>query len=371
MRIGWMYPHREKCGIAQYSQDYLLHFPASIDITDLDPPDFISNREHFIKSANQCDIVHIQYDTTAFFTRRRDFFPDLMKCIVKPAIVTIHDIYKEQPGVFPRSSLSGSPPVKRFREILYDLRHPFQTAFEQHRRNNFYTRNIHLHHVFHKAFLENTDISCAIHIIPLPVKLSKQPHNTIKKDTPLLLGTIGFINPLFNYGLLFEVLKRLNQPWHFTWIGGLRSSEQQPLLDSINRHIHESGWSDRFIITGWIAEEQLDNHLAALNLSFALFTQRSSSASIARALGARLPVVATRLPLTEEIASFNTIRNAPSPVLLSDSDPSDIINIINDFTTDKTVQKKLEKGIDAYCDSCSFSNCANEFITLYREIADQ
>lgn len=367
MKAGWMYPHRDKCGIAHYSRDYIEHLKKVIQIIDLNPDDFTRNRQSFIKNANTCDLIHVQYDTTTYFRGRHDFYHDLMKSIEVPTLVTVHDLYKDPPGVFPRSGITGPLPFKRIKEILYDMRHPWQTAFERHRQNRFYTKNIHLHHTFQKKFLG--DISgITVHIKPHPLKLSARIPPTDKKGRELTLGAFGFINPLFNYTVLFETLKQLEQPWRFIWVGGLRSPEQQPLLACLKEQINTLKWNNRFFITGWVPERQLDIRLSAVDMMLALFTQRSSSGSIARALGIGLPVLASRIPLTEELISFNTSRNIPAPLLLCDPDPSQLSEYINNYFSHKNVRTDLRKGINFYRAACSYAKLTQELINLYREI---
>jgi glycosyltransferase involved in cell wall biosynthesis len=373
MTIGWIYPHRERCGIAQYSRDYITEIRRFVQVTEMNPESFISTRNDFIRGINRCEVVHVQYDPSAFFFRGRDFFPCLMKSITVPTIVTLHDIYREQPGIFPRNALTGIPPVKRIREWLYDFRHPVQTAFNRNRKRHFYTSNIMLHHLFHKTLLgfDTFSDTRTIHIQPLPVKQSALHRRSIVKQLhEPSFGALGFINPLFNYDLLFKTLDLIDKPWTFTWIGGLRSDDQRHLFDTISTSIRNRNWETRFTITGWVPETVLDSRLASIDLTFALFTQRSSSASIARALGADSPVIATRLALTEEIAAFNTDRNLPSPLLISEADPGLAADQINTFLRDSSLRKNIRKGIEAYVTSCSYPQMARELVTLYRELAE-
>ena len=82
-----------------------------------------------------------------------------------------------------------------------------------------------------------------------------------------------------------------------------------------------------------------------------------------------MPVIATRLPLTEEIVAYTTDRGSPAPILLCNTDATTIIDNINSFTKHNSVQRSLRKGIDTYCGLCSFPNLVDELIAIYREIS--
>jgi glycosyltransferase involved in cell wall biosynthesis len=116
------------------------------------------------------------------------------------------------------------------------------------------------------------------------------------------------MNVAYNYDLLFAALERLVIPWTFTWIGGLRRPEDQPILDRVNAGISSRGWQDRFRVTGWVDDEERDRLLGECDVYCALFSARSSSESLATAMGAGCAVVATDLPLTRELAEDGVLR---------------------------------------------------------------
>ncbi len=372
MKVGWIYPHRERCGITRYSLDYIAALADAATIVDIDPQWWISDRRRFFPALYSCDLLHIQYDTAAFMNGRRDFFGPMMRHAMVPAIVTLHEVYDEDPAAFPRSRLTGRFLPLRLKQAVWDLRHPVQRAFERHVRRRFGARHLLVHQQYHADILIRKGIPEGLpKVFPHPVKRSAPVAAFSFSDLPHInLGVPGFINPSYDYDLLFSVLERLNRSWTFTWIGGIRTHEQQPLLDSLTARIARRNWQDRFHITGWISEEEMSSRLASIDLVPALFKTRSSSGSLARALGAGKPVIATDLPLTREIASFaigiTSAEPAPQPLLLSPADAGTIVDRIERLIVDRDYQKALSAALTAYCDAVSFETMAQKLIALYR-----
>jgi glycosyltransferase involved in cell wall biosynthesis len=372
VKVGWIYPHRERCGITRYSLDYINAIADAATIVDIDPRWWITDRGRFFTALYSCDLLHLQYDTAAFMNGRRDFFGPMMRHAMVPAIVSLHEVYDEDPAAFPRSRLTGRLLLRQLKQAVWDLRHPVQLAFERHVLHRFGAQTILVHHRYHADILIRKGIPAGLpKVFPHPVKRSAPVAPVAFPDLPHInLGVPGFINPSYDYDLLFGVLEELNRPWTFTWIGGIRAHEQQPLLDFLTARIARLNWQDKFHITGWVSEEEMSLRLASIDLVFALFKARSSSGSLARALGAGKPVIATDLPLTREIASFAagiaSSEPAPQPLLLSPAHAGTIVDRIERLVSDPDLQKTLFAALSAYSDAVSFEAMAQKLLALYR-----
>lgn len=366
MNVGWIYPHRQRCGITRYSIDYINVLRPAINVIDVDPRWWIVNHQRFISSIDKCDILHIQYDTAAFMNKGRDFYGAMLQQVKAPVIATLHEVYNEDPAVFPRSRLRGTFPLLQIKRMAWDLRHPVQVAFARHLQAHFHAQTLIVHHRYHVDILSGKGIPRPLlRIVPIPIKTASLPDRFVFPELPLVrIAATGFINPAFDYELLFDVLERIQRPWSFTWIGGIRSVEHQPLLDMILTRVTRCGWNDRFVITGWIDESELSPRLASADIILSLFKFRSSSASISRVMGDGKPVIATRLPLTEEIASTDAAE-AP-PLLLTSSDPQQIIAVIEDLITDTALQQRLFKGLSAYIRNNAIDRMATALVEIYR-----
>ena len=372
MVIGWIYPHRERCGIARYSLDYAEALEAVATVRRIDPEWFFTDRKRLEKVLDGCTIAHLQYDTSAFMHGPADGYRKLVQQIPRPLIVSLHEVYDESPFIFPRNALRGNPFVLRIKRSLWNYTHPVDSAYLDHLAKGFGASHLLVHHRYHREILSGKGIDGArISVFPMPLHRIAPPRPLeLSSDGRLHLGAHGFIQSAFDFDLLFAILQKLEFPWHFTWIGGIRSDDQKPLHAELLRRIDTLGWNDRFTITGWVAESELGGYLAGIDLILALFKHRSSSASIARALSHGKPVIANELPLTMEIAdgNRNSHRSTAAPLLTAPADSSAVIERIGAFTTDGEIRLRLHEGINAYVEDHSFEKMAHRLLDLYREL---
>ncbi|MBN2188388.1 MAG: glycosyltransferase, partial [Chitinispirillaceae bacterium] len=315
MKIAWIFPQKERCGIATYSRRYAESLSGKAEVILLDPERFSGDREALLSAINGCDIAHVQYETSFFSRAGRDFFPAFCRAIHPPVVVSLHEVYRNVPYVYPRKAIRGRGPLAFARRTLYDRRHPLQTAYQRHLEHSFHSAAVLVHYAFQRSII--IEQGCrpeAIFVIPLPVPLlpGAAPPAPWNGDRPLSLAAPGFINPDFDYDLLFAALERLAVPWRFTWIGGIRRNEDAPLLQTVRAKIAEKRWNDRFTVTGWVSERDFRDLLCGADLICAFFSARSSSSSLTEALGALRPVIATPIPLTEELSRSGVVHLSPA-----------------------------------------------------------
>ncbi|MBN1309464.1 MAG: methyltransferase domain-containing protein [Chitinispirillaceae bacterium] len=373
VKAGWIYPHRDRCGIARYSLDYIEALSGAAEVVDIDPRWWTSDRKRFRRALDNCDLLHIQYDTAAFIRRGREFYTTMLQGVAVPVIVTLHEVYDEDPAVFPRSRLTGLFPLLQFRRFVWDVRHPVQRAFQGHLRRCFGALRILIHHRYHADILVDKGVDASLlQVLPHPVKRIAPLRPFAFSGLPCVhLGTSGFINPAYDYDLLFVVLERMGRPWTFSWIGGIRTADQQPFHDALIARIAQRGWQNCFHITGWVPEEQMPSRLSDIDIVLALFKNRSSSGSIARALGACKPVIATAIPLTKEIFSEGTAINTPGadepPLFLTPANADEVVARIDRLLTDTDSRFRLYRGLSRYVETVSFEKMASRLVGLYRE----
>lgn len=370
MNVGWIFPHRKRCGINRYSLDYINALSTHVNVIPIDPRWWNEQRSTFLSLVQKCTLLHVQYETSLFLSRNRfDYYSRMIKKTSLPVAVSLHEVYENNPGVFPRSHIKGFFPLRRIRTFMYDFRHPVQSAFSRHLKKSFHAHRILVHHKYHTDILKKKGVNAElIRVLPHPVVTTGSAPFKPLQSASIHLGAQGYVNPQYNYDLLFSVLDQMDRAWMFTWIGGVRSSDQRPLLDDLLNRIHRRNWQKRFIITGWVPESDIYRKLIAVDCILALFKTRSSSGSLARVLGAGKPVIATDIPLTSEIAHYTAYLNAPAPIMLSGSSCTDVISTIERLFSDPTLQEKLNEGLHAYCEAVSFPRMAEQLSTLYREL---
>jgi glycosyltransferase involved in cell wall biosynthesis len=363
MKIAWIYPDIEKDGISIYSRRYVESLKEFVDVEIVDFEFcFNGSLSKKIDSGN-FDAVHIQYEPSFFMRKNRDYYPRIASTIKVPLVVSLHEVYDRFPGVFPRESITG--PLAGLKKSLYDMRHPANTFYSRSCRKSFCATKVLVHYGFQRRILEQQGVKPErIAELPLPVTVLKRnaPGREEIEGTGnwvLRLGSTGFINPNYNYDLLLKSLEKLEIPWHFTWIGGLRRQEDKQILDDLQKQIARRGWNDKFEITGWVGEDEQAQRLFLIDIYAALFLNRSSSASLMSALGAGLPIIAAKLPLTEEIASDK------KAILAVDSEPGIIAAAIKTLATDKAERNKLAAQAADYAERNSYRQAAKKIAGLY------
>ena len=368
MKIAWVFPVNQKCGISFYSQEYVNALKEFIEVETFDISNCLEDIDSYVKKLDSFDLIHIQYETSFFLKGNHKRYEQLCGQITKPIIVSLHEVYEEFPGVFSRSQIKGKSFIRKLKENIYDIRHPFQTLYNKHLLNSFYADKVLVHANFQKALLIKKGIEKGkIEIIPMPIKEIKdilprvkpQATQIIKK---LNLSSLGFLNQNYDYELLFDVLDKLEIPWHFTWIGGIRRNEDTPLLNTIKQEISKRRWEDKFTVTGWITDERRNELLSQTDIYLALFSARSSSLSLATALGARRLIIATALPFSEELVKSTPI------MLISKANSKSVLDNIDQIISNNSIKESCLNAIDKYIEQHSYMAISEKLIETYRGI---
>ena len=131
----------------------------------------------------------------------------------------------------------------------------------------------------------------------------------------------------------------------------------------VKKEVAERGWYNKFTITGWVTDENRNELLTQTDIYLALFSARSSSLSLATALGARRVIIATALPLSEEM-----VRNTPI-MCITPSDSKSVIENIDRIIKDRPIQNDYLNAIDEYIKQHSYMELSKKLTEIYREIA--
>jgi glycosyltransferase involved in cell wall biosynthesis len=363
MKIAWIFPRDKLCGISFYSHAYIEALRELVEIISIDPEDFRTDKKSMIDLLAQCSLVHIQYETSFFIDGGRDWYFDLCRLIKCPVIVTLHEVYDQMPGVFPRERLPGIFPIKKMREWLYDLRHPYLTALIKHTSAGYCARRILVHSGFQKDILVKKGIGPErIEILPVPVTVrAATPAKPWSGSGTLTLASTGFVSDAFDFELLFTTLEQCDLPWKFTWIGGVRREDDQGLWDRLHEEIRRRNWTERFFMTGIISKEKRDELLARTHVYCAFFSHKSSSESLATAIGARSMIVATPLPVTRELTKRFPV------LLIANPAPPDLTAAIRRLATDEALQEMMRSALSAYCGEYGRERMAKRLAALYEQ----
>lgn len=361
MNIVWIYPQTAHCGIAMYGDNYVAALKKRATIEVVSPDDILRSDAQSLYAISIADIIHLQYETSFFVKGHRDNYPALLARIRRPIFVSLHEVYKSHPDVFPRENLHGNIVTLMVRRWLYDFRHPVQRFFARHCFAHFGASHLLVHGDHHKEILGRLGITqIPVIVLPHPVRISPVAR-VVKQitDGPISIASSGFITNHFNYDLLFTALKELRRPWRFIWIGGARRHEDKSIEQSIQSRIAVEGWDERFTITGWVDQEKRDTLLSEADLYLAFFTARSSSGSLCTAIGSGVPIVATDLPLMREI-------NGVIPFLtIVPSDPMAVATAIERLAADPACRSRISDQSAQYARDHSFETMADRMLRIY------
>jgi len=363
MNIGWVYPCSRRCGIAMYSAAYVdaLRSLAGVRCFDLDG--YCGRPAALAAAVNACDLVHVQYETTFFLRGRGDWYGRFCRRVTRPLFVTLHEVYRRFPFVFPREQITGGAVMKTLKTWLYDARHPMLTAYRRHEAAGFHAASLLVHYDYQKRILADRGVDPGrIAVLAHPVRPAPAgPDDPWTRPAQLHLVSAGFVTPAYDYDLLFASLDMVEPPWRFTWIGGLRREEDRPLLARVEDLVAARGWRDRFTVTGWLDDAARDRFLATAHVYLALFSHRSASGSLTVAVGARQCIIATRIECTEEL-----VRQGAA-MMVVDRDAGQVAGAVRKVRDDRKLREKLREECARYTEANSYARLAVTLAGMYDE----
>jgi glycosyltransferase involved in cell wall biosynthesis len=102
-----------------------------------------------------------------------------------------------------------------------------------------------------------------------------------------------------------------------------------------------------------------------MHIYCAIFKERSSSESLADAIASAKIIVATRIPLSEELV-------VQGPVLaLAPKSPQETAELIAGLLSDGRRRRSMEQASSAYGKTYSYDECAKTLAALYERVIAQ
>ena len=134
MKIAFIYPFDRNLGNSYYSESYIQALKNHVEIVPLDSRECTLSPHATAQIANSCDLAHVQYEPNFFQYQKINGYERFIKLLTIPKIVSLHEVYKTQPNIYPREEIRGNCLTKPLKLMLYDVRHPMDTIFRKHRR---------------------------------------------------------------------------------------------------------------------------------------------------------------------------------------------------------------------------------------------
>lgn len=168
---------------------------------------------------------------------------------------------------------------------------------------------IHVHHEWQKAALVASGVPGGlVRVIPHPVpecEAAPEAVRTFRQRFGLegkrMLAMTGFIFERKRYERVIGVLAALPEDVVLCALGGANGRIAEDYLRYL-RHLAElNGVAHRFVVTGYLAAEEMNAGLKAANAFVAPYGEVSSSGSVARCIAAGAPIVAGECPTFTEM----------------------------------------------------------------------
>jgi len=295
MKIAMSIPGREPCGIRDYV--HRLRKVLTGEIQLFQDPQF---------RAPSHQLIHVHFEPTLFRQGRSTWFPALMqrnKRLVK--VVTVHEVFDQNPFLFPRPERPGFRGF--WARLKYDFLHALEHREERFARIHFMADAVIVHTRHSRSLLAKKGCPAdKIHVMPFPV----YEHFPDPRDLPLLSGIpsdkpliliYGFITSGVDYETVLKAFLPLRGLARLVIAGSARRKEDEILEVQLKEGIQRLGLQDEVRMLGYVAPECVDALFTRARIFIHAPRIKTASASLAQALGASLPIVATDLPHVREI----------------------------------------------------------------------
>jgi glycosyltransferase involved in cell wall biosynthesis len=174
---------------------------------------------------------------------------------------------------------------------------------------------------------------------------------------PLVI--IGFLSRRKGYDLALEALRHLPPEFVLVAAGGEHAADHTGTASWLRAEAERLGVSERFRITGFLPESELEQAVAAADLVLAPFREMAASASIGFALARGKAVIASDLP---ENRTLNGVRLFPS------GGAAELSLAIGEVSGHPDVKRSLEQAALKYAASRSYERLADHLAKLYGEL---
>jgi len=354
IKVAMAVPGTGPCGISDYAQKLQAHYPGMMTL--FTAPVF---------EARGFDLLHVQYEPTLFRKERKTLFPDLMRGNRRiKRVVTVHEVYEKNPFIAPRPETPGL--LGALSRARYDFSHSLELSEEGFARKGFFADRVVVHTRHAKAILTRKGCPAEkIEVIPFPVYRHPPARGTplgwkkIPQEMKVVL-MFGFISPVVDFETVLKAMHAHKERCVLVLAGCGRRREDKPLEDALEALVSKEGLTDCVRRTGYVPEECLDFLFNRADVFVSAPRFKSSSASLAHALGSGLPIVAPDLPHVQEInAEANCIRT------FRPGDPVDLAEKINTLLEAETHQDVKERILN-YAGNHSMEKFAADNASVYR-----
>jgi glycosyltransferase involved in cell wall biosynthesis len=362
----------QQCGIATYT-DYLIHglqkVSHELEIKVVAEKDALPLKqgkfevvpcwdrnenyvEPILSNVKDADVVHIQHEYNIYgLDERLPMLCEELKASAKRSIITIHCVRPSQ--ISERGEVDENF-VKRIAELADKVIVHLQSQEAVLQRLGIPSGKIHL--IPHGTALSNVDKKISRSRLKLP------------EDGKILL-MFGFVKPFKGAHVALEVLGEVREEVEDVYLfiaGGLApaaSKEERDYVKFIRKRAEELNLHDKVIFPNrFFPNEDIPYIFGASDIVLLPYyhEDRSASGSFHLAIGAKRPVIASRIPKFEEL------KNICDELLLLPYSTSGIARTIIRLFKDKKFEQYVLDRTERYRRAISWPVIASRHLNLYR-----
>jgi glycosyltransferase involved in cell wall biosynthesis len=357
MRVQLLTSWDERCGIAEYSRRLVpaLRRLAEVEVV---PATFLRSPravyEAMGKALSAGDVAHVQH-SYAFFGGMHPLhagWEPLADAVRVPLLVTLHELDLRPTGA-------------------YHLPSPLETAYKRR-----FNRRTFLHPAVGRWMVHAAELRDALvelgtpeeRVIyrPLPIAPGPEaPPDTgplrqrlrLAGKRPLVI--LGFLSRRKGYDVALEALRMLPEEFVVVAAGGEHAADRTGTEAWLRAEAVRAGVADRFIVTGYLSEEELEQAAALAEIVLAPFREMSASASINYALARGKAVIASDLP---ENRSTGCLELFPT------GDAEALAAAVREVAGSPARKQEMSRAALEYAGRHSYEALAEETLRLYEEL---
>jgi glycosyltransferase involved in cell wall biosynthesis len=356
MRVGFLTSWSERCGIAEYSRLLAEALRRHVEV-EIVPATFQPSPRAVYAAMGRAlavgEIAHIQH-AYAFFGGLhpvRCGWSALLAEVRRPLMVTIHELDLRATGA-------------------YHLPAPLEQLYKRRFNRAAFTHPRIRHRMVHSPELERELRSLgaspeALEYAPLP--LAPPPAAPDRDELVRKLGLsgrrvlviLGFLARRKGYDLALRALAQLPPEFVLVAAGGEHAADRSGTAEWLRAEAVRMGVTDRFRVTGYLGEEELEQVAARADLVLAPFLEMSASASLNFALARGKAVIASDLPPNRLL---DCVRLVPT------GDADALAAAIRELSSSAAAASALSDRALAYASRHSYEALADLTVRRYEEL---
>lgn len=382
--VGMLSTWETICGIADFSahlRDALVAQDVEVGIIPIERDELAllskaELMESFVESARRLsayDIAHIQHEFGFFLGSYGmpvsiNAFGRLLKQLGRAGTRTIVTFHTAPPFSF-----AGG------RRLQLGLDHLLRLEWRQRVAQQFARPGLigvpqsrFLRRVLLDSGLSEKSLSVTPHGAP-PVRAPRTDQTSAKERLGYsaearLLVIVGFVSSYKGHLIAAKALKYLDGRYQLAIVGGPHPNGNDDTYDKILAYKARSDKRNRLRITGYVTPEERADYLDAADIVLAPYLDQrlAATGSVLWALASGRPVLASRIPLFQELNL-----DMPRMLLSTPGAPAELGERIRQLDQDEATKKELVANASAYIRSVSWERVAAMYLSHYRALLER